>query len=77
MADEFLENKPTLALTEGEEENQSSTISGAKRGGLRGQFVDANIRSVGSYNSYLKQKQVDRLDPVAKAKLDSMLLDID
>jgi hypothetical protein len=43
----------------------------------KGTFVEANIRSAGSYNSYLRQKQVDRLDPVAKAKLERMLKDID
>ena len=37
----------------------------------------ANIRSAGSYNAFLKQKQVDKLDPAAKAKLEGMLRDID
>jgi hypothetical protein len=65
-ADDFLKGND-------ESELQSNNSIKSKNG----KFVEANIRSAGSYNALLKQRNVDRLDPVAKAKLDRMLRDID
>lgn len=64
MADDFLKG-----------DDPSETKSQTKT--KNGRFIEANIRSAGSYNAYLKQRNVDRLDPVAKAKLEHMLKDID
>ena len=80
VADDFLRGETPLAITQGEDErfeNQSQSEAGKSTAKSKGKFIDANIRSAGSYNAYLRQKQVDRLDPVAKAKLERMLQDID
>ena len=69
MADDFLKGV--------EPNNDSETLSNPSTKSKHGRFVEANIRSAGSYNAYLKQRNVDRLDPVARAKLDRMLKDID
>lgn len=80
VADDFLRGDTPLAITQGEDErfeNLSQSEAGKSTAKSKGKFIEANIRSAGSYNAYLRQKQVDRLDPVAKAKLERMLKDID
>ena len=54
-----------------------SQATGVSSKSKRGKFIDANIRAAGSYNAYLRQRACDRLDPVARAKLNAMLNEID
>ena len=87
MADDFLDNKPMLALMPpgSEEEDDTFSIGNVtQQTGMTSKSrlsdkskVSINKRNVGKYGALLKQRQVDRLDPESRAKLEAMVKEID
>ena len=88
MADDYLEDKPMLAIMAGlEDENEDDTKSlggVTQQTGMTGKStlsskskVSINKHNVGKYGKMLKQRNVDRLDPESRARLEAMVKDID
>ena len=88
MAEDYLDNKPMLALMAGIEEDyedDTQSLGGAtNQTGMTGKStlsskskVSINRLNVGKYGKLLGQRQVDRLDPESRARLEAMVKEID
>ena len=87
MADDFLDNKPMLALMPpgSEEEEDTFSVGGVtQQTGMSSKsklsdrsMVSINKKNVGKYGNLMKQRQVDRLDPESRARLEVMVKEID
>lgn len=87
MAGDFLDDKPMLALMPpgSEQEDDTFSLGGVtQKTGMTSKsklsdksMVSINKRNVGRYGGLMKQRQVDRLDPESRARLEAMVKEID
>ena len=88
MADDYLDNKPFLALPapgDDYEEDDTKSLGGVtQQTGMTSKSklsdkskISINKRNVGKYGNLMKQRAIDRLDPESRARLEAMVKEID